>query len=77
MGEQPRRRQPVHARHADVHQDDVGGAAAGERDRLDAVRGLADDLDVGLGLEDRAQPAAHHRLIVGEQHADGRHGRAV
>ena len=51
----------------------VGRAAVGERDGLDAVRGLADDLDVGLGFEDRAQPAADDRLVVGEEHADGRH----
>ena len=57
--------------------DEVGRAAAGQRDGLDAVGGLADDLDVGLGLEDRPQPAAHDRLVVGEQHADRRHGASV
>jgi hypothetical protein len=65
MGEQPRGRDPVHPRHADVHADDVAGAAVGERDDLDAVGGLSDDLDVGLGLEDRAQPAAPGGLVVG------------
>ena len=73
MGEEPGGREAVHARHPDVHQDEVGRAAAGKRDRLNTVRGLADDLDVGFGFEDRPQPAAYHGLVVGEQHADGRH----
>ena len=50
--------------------DEVGVTAVRERDGLDAVGGLPDDLDVGLGLEDRPQPAADDRLIVREQHAD-------
>ena len=36
----------VHARHADVHQHDVGPSRARQLDRLGAVAGLADDLDV-------------------------------
>ena len=31
---------------------------------------LADDLDVGLGLEDGPQPAADQRLVVDEQDGD-------
>ena len=38
-----------------------------------AVAGLADDLEVGLGVEDHAEAAAHERLVVGEQDADA-HG---
>ena len=40
-----------------------------QRDRLCAVRGLADDLDVGLRVEDHAQPRAHEVLVVGDEHA--------
>ena len=38
--------------------------------RLGAVRGLTDDLDVVLGLEDHAEPRAHERLVVHDQDAD-------
>ena len=33
--------------------------------------GLADDLEVVAGLQDHAEAAAHQRLVVGQQHADG------
>ena len=36
----------VHLWHPDVHQHDVGRQLVDELDRLDAVRGLADDLEV-------------------------------
>ena len=41
--------------HADVHEHDVGELAAGDRDRFVAVVGLADDLDVVLGVEQRPE----------------------
>ena len=31
---------------------------------------LGDHLDVGLGLQDEPEAAAHQRLVVGEQDAD-------
>ena len=34
------------------------------------VARLGDDLDVGLGVEDEPEAAAHERLVVGEQDAD-------
>ena len=43
-----------------------------DRDRLLAVAGLADDLDVVLGLEDQPEAGSHQRLVVGEDDA-GRH----
>ena len=49
-----------------------GARLLGLGDRLAAVAGLADDLDVGLGLEDHAEPRAHQALVVGEQDADHR-----
>src|SRR5690606_3365017 len=33
--------------------------------------GLGDDLDVGLGVEDQAQPGADDALVIGDQDADG------
>ena len=42
-------------------------------DRLGAVLGLGDDLEVDLVVEDPAQAGAHERVIVGDQDADG-HG---
>jgi hypothetical protein len=44
--------------------------ARGEFEGGAPVVGLADDLHVGLGLEDHAQPAAYERLVVGDQDAD-------
>ena len=44
--EQPRRRDPGHPQHPDVHEDNVGRADVGERHGLDPVRGFAHDLDV-------------------------------
>ena len=43
--------------------------------RLVAVGGLADHLDVGLGVEQRPEPGPHQRLVVGEHDAD--HGPPV
>jgi hypothetical protein len=56
--------------HADVHQDDVRAEALRLLDGLDAVAGLADDLDVGLDLDDEPEPLAHEGLVVCEQDAD-------
>ena len=47
----------------------VGPEAPCERDRRRAVRGFADDLDVGLGVQDHAEPRADEVLVVGDQHA--------
>ena len=49
-------------------------AAAPARRGLVPVGRLADDLDVGLGVEDHRQPGAHQLLVVGDQHPD-RHRR--
>jgi hypothetical protein len=65
----------VHVRHADVHQHHIRIELAGERDRLGAVCGLADDLDVGFGAQDHPEAAAHKLLVVREQDAN-RHARA-
>nr|MBA2696117.1 response regulator transcription factor [Actinomycetota bacterium] len=45
--------------------------AAAEGDGFAAVRGLADDFDVRLGVEDHGEPRTHDVLVVGDEHADG------
>ena len=39
-------------------------------DGVEAVGGLADDLEVVLGVEDHAEAGAHERLVVGDQQPD-------
>ena len=56
--------------HAQVEHHDVGVVPLVERDRLLAVARFGDDLHVGLLVDDRRQPVAHHRVIVREQHTD-------
>ena len=73
LDEPARRLHAVEHRHADVHQDHVGPATLGERDRLGAVLGFADDLDLGSGSEDGPEPGAHERLVVADQDPDA-HG---
>ena len=38
-------------------------------DRLCPVVDLGDDAEVGLAVEQLAQPVAHDRMVVGEEHA--------
>ena len=52
-----------------------GRCDAGEVDRLRAVGGLADDLQVLAGVDQHPEGAAQERLVVGEEDADG-HGVA-
>ena len=59
--------QPVHDRHPDVHQNDVGPQMPRQADRVRAVGGLAHDLQAGLGGEHRGEALPHHRLVVGDQ----------
>ena len=78
VGDDPAGRlEPVEAGHLDVHQHDVGPSQAREIDRVAAVDRLADDLQVGLRLEDRAESRTHERLIVGDQYRHGHRGEAT
>ena len=47
-----------------------GSSCARKADRVGAVGGLADDHQIGLGGEQRAEALAHHRLVVGDQARD-------
>jgi len=55
-------------------QQDVGAKGPHRSDRLRAVAGLADDLDVALAVEDHDEARAHQFLIVHDQDTD-RHRR--
>ena len=68
--EAPGRLDAVQHRHPDVHQDHVRRTSLGQRDGLGPVLGLADHLDVGLGLEDRPEPRADQRLVVADEDPD-------
>ena len=57
-------------RHDDVHQDHVGLLSPRLEDGVPGVAGLADDLDVGLGLEHLAQAAPNDGVVVDDQDAD-------
>jgi peptidoglycan/LPS O-acetylase OafA/YrhL len=72
-GDAAGRLDPVHHGHPDVHEHDVGAGAAGQVDGLPAVEGLADDVDVRLGVEDQPEARPDQGLVVGEQHPDA-HG---
>jgi hypothetical protein len=60
---------PVHLRHADVHQDDVGSQLVDELDRLDAVRRLADDLEV-LAAEEGSERTPEAVVVVDHEDAN-------
>ena len=62
------------AAHVQVEQQDVGAQLAQRRERRLDVRGLGHDVDVGVGGEQRAQPAAHDRMVI--RHHDARRLRA-
>jgi hypothetical protein len=62
---------PIETGHADIHQHDVGAQATRLRDRFLSIAGLADNVDVGLALEDQAEAASHQRLIVDDKDTQG------
>jgi uncharacterized protein YcaQ len=61
---------PAGLRHPDVHEHDVGQRLARHGDRLGAVAGLADQVDVVLVGQDHLQAAPEQRMIVGDQDPD-------
>ena len=60
---------PLHLRHAQVEQGDVGAMALEGVDRFAAVRRLGDDLQVGLVIDDVGDAGAQQRVVVHDQHA--------
>ena len=73
-GDPPGGFQPIHFGHLDVHEHDIRIELLRELDRLGAVSGLANDLEVGFGLEYQAEARPHELLVVSQQHAH-RHAR--
>src|SRR6266851_3952773 len=63
--------EPVQLGHADVQHDHVGLQRDGLLHRLSAVGRLAHHFQAALSLEQRAQPFAHHLMIVGDDDAHG------
>ncbi len=58
------------AGHRDVQQQHVDAAGAHDLQRLAAVGGLGDDLEVRLLGEELAQPGANHGVVVDDGDAD-------
>ena len=63
---------PVDARQVDVHEDELGLALERRRDRLLAGRRLGDDLEAGGERDDGPGDVPKRRLVVHDQHSDGR-----
>ena len=69
--DQPRGFDAVHGRHPDVHQHDVRAGPLAEFHTEPTVLGVADDVDVGLSIEDHAEAITHQRLVVDDGDANG------
>ncbi len=70
-GELPGGLDPVEVGHADVEQAHDRRQLTGERDGVEAVGGLPDDLDVGLSVEDHGKTGPDDLLVVSDEHTDG------
>jgi hypothetical protein len=64
---------PVHGRHAQVHQHHVGAFPGDHGDRFGAGRRLPHDLELGLPGEHAAQPVPDDRVVIGDHQPDA-HG---
>ena len=62
--------EPVHVRHAQVHDHDVGPAALGQGDGGGAVGRLADHADPRRAGQREAEPLAHDLVVVGDEAGD-------
>src|SRR5699024_2277859 len=65
---------PVHLRHAHVHEDHVRSEPRRPCDRLPAVGHLPDHAQVLLCVEQGGEAGADHGCVVGDQHGDGHVG---
>src|ERR1022692_674575 len=66
----------IHARHADVHEDDVRAQFAADGHRLGPVAGCAEDREVWLRGQEPGESGANYLMIVGDDDPD-RGGRAA
>jgi hypothetical protein len=69
-GDPARRLDAVDARHLEVHEHDVRLAVEGQVDRLLAVGGHADHLDVGHAGEQAVQARAYEVVVVDDEDPD-------
>ncbi len=60
--------------HPDVHQDYRRIVAGGHVHRFEAVASLGHHVDVRLVGQQHAEAGADHRLVVGDENADGHRG---
>ncbi len=61
---------PVHLRHADIHQHDVGVLTSHEGDSFRPIGSFPDNLDIGIGTEEHREATADEGLVVGDRHPD-------
>ncbi len=61
--------QAVEARHADVHDDEVGTQTPGLFDGILAIARFATDFDVRPRLQERSNASAHQFVIVGDENS--------
>ena len=61
--------QAIHARHAQVHQDQVGLECPSQVHGFTTVACFAHHLEVGFLAEDQPQPGARQPVVVGNQYA--------
>jgi hypothetical protein len=73
LGHAPHDFHAVQLRHRDVDHRDVGARALGLGQRADAVRGLGHDGALATAVQERDQPVAQQRVVVGHQDADRPH----
>ena len=67
----PRGFEAVDARHANVHEDDVGAKPLRDVDRLHPITGLSNHLDLRVDLEELAETRADESLVVRDGDTDG------
>ena len=71
--ERPCELEAIQLGHLDVKKQQVGGDLLDGRNRLGAVRALADDFDIRLLAQEGEDMRARHRLVVHHQRANLRH----
>jgi len=69
-GDQPGRLNAIQVGHVDVHQDDVRLELGGASNRLVTARGGADQVHIGLSLDEHRQRLADGDAVVNREHSD-------
>jgi hypothetical protein len=70
LGQASGRGEPVHPRHADVHQHHVGTCPGDHLKPLGPVASLADDLQVQRTAQHQAEAGPHEWVVVDEHDPD-------